>query len=108
MEYRLEFLPSAYKDLENIQDWYAWKFGNQTAEKVIDNILDAIENLTEFPNLGTITPDKELNEQGYRMLIIEKHVAIYKIVINVIYLYCIFDGRRDYPNLFKSRLNIQC
>ncbi len=104
MQYKLEILPSAFKDLENIQDWYVWKFGNQTAEKVIDHILGAVENLIAFPNLGTITPDKELNEQGYRMLIIEKHVVIYKIVGNIIYIYCIFDGRRDYPSLFKSRL----
>lgn len=107
MQYRLEILPSVYKDLENIQDWYVWKFSNQTAEKVTDHILDAVENLITFPNLGTITPDQELKQQGYRMLIMEKHIAIYKIIGDIIYIYCIFDGRRDYPSLFKTRLGMQ-
>ena len=97
---RLEILPTAWKDLERIEDWYAEQFSVEVAIKVIESILNSIENLELFPNLGVFTPDEWLNEQGYRMVICGLHVAIYKIVGGVIYIYHIADTRTDYPSLF--------
>lgn len=56
------------------------QFGVETALKVSDHILDAVERLESFPDSGSLTPDEWLNQQGYRMLICGKHVAIYKQV----------------------------
>lgn len=56
------------------------QFGVETALKVSDHILDAVERLENFPDSGSLTPDEWLNQQGYRMLICGKHVAIYKQV----------------------------
>lgn len=97
---RLEILPTAWKDLERIEDWYAEQFSTQVAVKVSESILDSIENLKLFPNIGVFTPDELLNEQGYKMIICGLHVAIYKIVDGVIYIYHIADTRTDYPSLF--------
>lgn len=63
-------------------------------------IVMDIENLALFPNIGVFTPDEWLNEQGYRMIICGQHVAIYKNVDGVIYVYHIADMRTDYPSLF--------
>ena len=97
---RVEILPAAWKDLEQIEDWYTEQFGLQVAIRVSDNILNSIENLKIFPNIGVSTPDEWLNEQGYRMVICGQHVAIYKNVDGVIYIYHIADMRTDYPSLF--------
>lgn len=97
---RIEILPTALKDLEEIEDWYAEQFSAETAIKVSEDILNSIDNLRWFPNIGVFTPDDWLNEHGYRMLICGLHVAIYKMVDGIIYIYHIADTRTDYPNLF--------
>ena len=97
---RLEILPTAWKDLERIEDWYMEHFSADVAIKVSDSILTSIDNLKLFPNIGVLTPDEWLNEQGYRMVVCGLHVAIYKIVGGVIYIYHIADTRTDYPSLF--------
>ena len=93
-------MPTAWNDLERIEDWYAEQYGVEVAVKVSDSILNSIENLKLFPNIGVFTPDEWLNEQGYKMVICGLHVAIYKIVAGVIYIYHIADTRTDYPSLF--------
>lgn len=67
--YNVEILPSAWEDLKSIEDYYAIQFDVDTAIKVSDSILDAIERLESFPDSGSMTPDPWLNNQGYRMII---------------------------------------
>ena len=71
-----------------------------TALKVSDNILNAVERLELFPESGSLIPDNWLNEMGYRMVICEKHVAIYKKIGEVVYVYHIADTQTEYTKLF--------
>jgi toxin ParE1/3/4 len=99
---KVEILPTAWEDLKHIEDWYLLKFGVETALKVSSHILDSIERLEDYPDSGSLTPDEWLNNQGYRMVICEKQVAIYKQIDNIVYVYHIADTRLDYPKLFYS------
>jgi len=100
MAFRVEILPTAWEDLKRIEDWYVVQFGVESALKVSDSILDAIERLEMYPNSGSLTPDSWLNQQGYRMVICHKHVAIYKQVGEVVYVYHIADTQTEYTKLF--------
>lgn len=100
MKYKVEILPSAWEDLKKIEDYYILQFDVQTALKVIDHILDVIERLEQFPNSGSTTPDDWLNEQGYRMVICKKHVAIYRVIRETVYVYHIADTQTEYTKLF--------
>jgi len=100
MRYKVEILPSAWEDLKKIEDYYLIQFDSQTAIKVSDYILDAIERLEEFPDSGSLTPDAWLNEQGYRMVICKKHVAIYRLIDDMFYIYHIADTKTEYTKLF--------
>ncbi len=100
MIYNVEILLTAWEDLKYIQDWYLVQFGIDTAIDVTEHILDVIERLQEFPDSGSIAPDDWLNEQGYRMVIAGKHVAIYKKMLDNIYVYHIADTRTQYTKLF--------
>ena len=100
MAFRVEILPTAWEDLKRIEDWYAVQFGVESALKVSDSILDAIERLEMYPNSGSLTPDSWLNQQGYRMVICHKHVGIYKQVGEVVYVYHIADTQTEYTKLF--------
>lgn len=100
MEYRVEILPSAWEDLKRIEDWYLIQFGAETALKISGHILDVIERLEMFPDSGSLTPDEWLNKMGYRMVICEKHAAIYRRIGEKIYIYHIADTQTDYTKLF--------
>ena len=98
--YNVNILPSAWENLKSIEDYYALQFDADTAIKVVNSILDAIERLEVFPDSGSLTPDPWLNEQGYRMVICKKHVAIYRVIGEEIYIYHIADTQTEYHKLF--------
>ena len=76
------------------------QFDIDTALKVTDDILNTIERLEDFPDSGSLTPDTWLNEQVYRMVISKKHVAIYRQIKDVVYIYHIDDTKTEYTKLF--------
>ena len=100
MKYNIEILPTAWEDLKLIEDYYSIQFDLATALNVSNNILDTIERLGEFPDSGSLTPDSWLNERGYRMVICKKHVAIYKMIDNKIYVYHIGNTQTEYTKIF--------
>jgi toxin ParE1/3/4 len=99
--YKVQILPTAWDDLKSIEDWYLLQFDVKTALKVSDHILNTIERLELFPDSGSLTPDEWLNCQGYRMLICGKHVAIYRLIKDTVFIYHIADTQTDYVKLFQ-------
>lgn len=100
MSYKVELLPTAWDALKQIEDYYLIQFSAETALKVSDSILTTIERLELFPESGSLAPDSWLNEIGYRMMICEKHIAIYKIIGEVVFVYHIADTQTEYTKLF--------
>ncbi len=100
MKYKIKYLPAAIEDLKQIQDWHTLEFSNKSSLKVLNNILDNIEKLSNFPDTGSYPPDEVLEALGFRILIIKKHIAIYKIIAKEIYIYHIADAKTDYGKLF--------
>jgi len=100
MTYKVEVLPTVWEDLKHIEDWYLVQFGVETSLKVNDHILDAIKRLESFPDSGSMTPDEWLNQRGYKMIICEKHVVIYRLIGEVVYIYHIADTQTGYTKLF--------
>lgn len=100
MSYKVELLPTAWDDLKQIEDYCLIQFSAETALKVSDSILTMVERLELFPESGSLTPDSWLNEMGYRMVICEKHIAIYKKIGEMIFVYHIADTQTEYTKLF--------
>lgn len=67
----------------------------------LDKIETAINRLQEFPESGSIPRYSILRKQGYRVIIVEKHLVFYKIneEDKTVIIYAIVDGRREYMNL---------
>jgi toxin ParE1/3/4 len=72
-----------------------------TALKYLDKIEESINRLKEFPNSGIIPRYSILKKQGYRVVIVEKHLIFYKVNEGnkTVIIYAIVDGRREYQNL---------
>ena len=99
--YRVEILPTAWEDLKRIEDYYLLQFDVESAMKVTDQILNSIERLEKFPDSGSLIPDKWLNEQGYRMVIWQRFVSIYRQIKDTVYVYHIADTQTEYTKLFS-------
>ena len=71
------------------------------ALKYLDKIEEAINRLEKFPNPGSIPRYSILRKQGYRVVIVEKHLIFYKAneKNKTVIIYSIVDGRREYQNL---------
>ncbi|SHF22051.1 toxin ParE1/3/4 [Tissierella praeacuta DSM 18095] len=72
-----------------------------TALKYLNKIEESINCLKEFPNSGSIPRYSILKKQGYRVVIVEKHLIFYKVnkENKTVIIYAIVDGRREYQNL---------
>ena len=99
--YKVEILPAAWEDLKKIEDYYLLQFDASAAIKVTDHILKSLERLESFPDSGSLLPDKWLNEQGYRMVICQRYVSIYRVIGQTVYIYHIADTQTDYTKLFS-------
>lgn len=67
----------------------------------MDIIEKAINQLSNFPESGIIPHYSILRKQGFRVLIVERHIVFYKIdkEEKTVIIYAIVDGRMDYKNL---------
>ena len=69
----------------------------------LDKIETAINRLQDFPESGSgsIPRYSILKKQGYRVVIVERHLVFYKIneVDKTVIIYAIMDSRREYCNL---------
>ena len=71
------------------------------ALEYLDKIETAINRLQEFPESGSVPRYSILKKQGYRVLIVQRHLNFYKIneTDKLVIIYAIVDGRREYRNL---------
>lgn len=67
----------------------------------LKKIEKAVKILEDFPGSGTSPRYRILKKQGYRVLIVEKHILFYKVNEDqqLVTLYAVVDGRRAYLNL---------
>lgn len=102
MKYKIIRTDKADEQLREIIFYIADDSGSvDTALNYLDDIETAIHRLGEFPNCGSIPRYSVLRKQGYRVLIVERHLVFYKVDERnkVVTIYAIVDGRREYKNL---------
>ena len=99
-EYHLQFLRSAVDDLDRIADYHLQMVGAASAERITDQLLDAVERLEKYPYLGSLHPDPVLASMEYRRIVTGKYVCVYKVIDQAIVIYRIVNGVTDYPKYF--------
>ena len=102
MTYMILRTDKAEDQLRNLIFYIADNSGDiQSALDYLEKLESAINRLREFPESGNLPRYSILKKQGYRVLIVEKHLIFYKIQNEqqVVIIYAIIDGRREYQNL---------
>lgn len=97
--YKIEFLPTAWREINEISSYYIQKVGKQSAKNLFDKLMKSIERLKMFPLSAPLIRDEKLSQEGYRMLISGDYICVYRFIGETVYIYHIANGRTEYKNL---------
>ena len=99
--YKILRTDKAEDQLRDIMHYIAEDAGVDVALRYLDKMETAINRLQEFPSSGSMPRHYILKKQGYRVVIVEKHLVFYKIneEDRAVIVYAIVDGRREYRDL---------
>ena len=80
MTYRLEFLPAALGDLQEIVAYISRELGNPSAaDRFITEVTEATDHLQAFPYMGTpYTPLRPLSN-SYRRIVVQNYLLFYYV-----------------------------
>lgn len=95
----------AEQDLEAIYDYIAEFDCIANADRVLDQLMEAVQGLARFPERGSYPRELAvLGIREYRQTSFKPYRAIYRIARNQVIVYLIADGRRDMQSLLARRL----
>ncbi len=102
MKYKIVRTDKADEQLREIIFYIADDSGNvDIALNYLDTIEMAINRLVEFPLSCSNPKYSILRKQGYKVLIVERHLVFYKVNESekIVTIYAVVDGRQEYKNL---------
>lgn len=106
MKSKIHYSPESRRDLDDIWDYIVSELQNRSAaERVIDRIMDAVDQLENFAEMGT--PLSSIADVGtdYRFLVSGNYMVFYRVQDSNVYIDRILYGRSDYMStLFKDLL----
>lgn len=102
MKYKIIRTNKADEQLREIIFYIADDSGSiDIALNYLNKIEKAINRLENFPMSGSVPRYSILRKQGYRVLIVERHLVFYKVdeEKKIVTIYAVVDGRQEYKNL---------
>lgn len=106
MKNKIHYSPESRRDLDDVWDYIVSELQNRSAaERVINRIIDAVDPLKNFAEMGT--PLSSIADIGtdYRFLVSGNYMVFYRVQGNDIYIDRVLYGRSDYMSaLFKDLL----
>ena len=101
MSYTILRTDKANDQLFDVIQYIADDAGANIAYKYLDKLEAAVMNLADFPYSGTVPRYSILKKQGYRVLMVERHLIFYKVdeEKQTVMTHAIVDDRKEYRNL---------
>jgi toxin ParE1/3/4 len=100
---KVMLLPAAEGDLGNLFSYIKDKLQNPNAARnIATKILQHVQMLANFPELGAnlVTVDRGLG--GYRYLLVDNYLIIYKVIDEEVCIVRILYARSDYVQLLQG------
>ena len=107
MKYKINYTSKVQRDLDEIWNYITSEYQNtSSADRIIQSIMDAVDQLESFPNLGPPLDSIVDVKSDYRFLTTGKYLAFYRILGEEIRIERVLYGGRDYrPCLFNDLPN---
>jgi len=105
MKNRIHYSLESRRDLDDIWDYIVSELQNRSAaEHVINRIMDAVDHLKNFAEMGT--PLSSIADAGtdYRFLVSGNYMVFYRIQGSDVYIDRVLYGRSNYINILFNDL----
>ena len=97
MKYNINYTTRARRDLDEIWDYFLSEFQNPAAaQQIVSRIMDDVDQLADFPELGPALSSLVDVKRDYRFLVTGNYLTFYRISSDTIYVDRVLYGRRDY------------
>ena len=105
MKNKIHYSSESRRDLDDIWDYIVSELQNRSAaERVINRIIDAVDPLKNFAEMGT--PLSSIADVGtdYRFLVSGNYMVFYRIQGSDVYIDRVLYGRSNYINILFNDL----
>jgi toxin ParE1/3/4 len=104
-KHKIFYSPEAVNDLDEIFDYIRDDLQNPSAaHRVVMDIIEAIEKLRDFPEMGSVLYSITGVEQDYRHLLCGRYLAFYRFTHEGIFIDRVLYSRRDYLHILFGDL----
>lgn len=86
----------AQNDLKSIAAYHKMRVGPVSAQKVTSKLLDKIDLLKDFPDLGAYVPSERIAKAGFRMLLAGDYLCFYTQKEGKVIVHHIVHGSTNY------------
>ena len=105
MRYKVLLTAGAESDLEDLHAYIAERDSPNSADYVLDRLMEVAESLAAFPEGGSHPQELlALGIREYRQSFFKPYRVIYRVIGKQVIIYVIADGRRDMQSLLARRL----
>ena len=105
MKNKILYSPLAMADLDGIWDYIKIELCNlKAADNVVGKIVNKIDLLKEFPEIGTSLSAIVSFENDYRFTVSGYHLIFYRFENNIIYVDRILNGKQNYMTILFGGL----
>jgi len=100
MKHKINYTAEARRDLDEIWNYITSEFQNESAaERTVNKIMDAVEQLEAFSELGPSLSSIIDIRSDYRYLVTDNYLTFYRILGPEIRIDRILYGRRNYIDI---------
>lgn len=97
MKNNIHYSVESRRDLDDIWDYIVSELQNRAAaERVVNRILDAVNCLEDFAEMGALLSSVTDVSGDYRFLVSGNYMVFYRVNGRDVYIDRILYGRRDY------------
>ena len=107
MKNDIHYAKEARHDLDEIWDYIAFEYQNiSSAERIVNGIMDAVDQLEDFAEIGAPLSSIADVDSDYRFLVTGNYMTFYRVIGTDVYVDRVLYGRRDYLRiLFGNKMN---
>lgn len=104
MKYKVVRTETADAHIRKIILYVAENFGSEVALNKLEELEQSILELGNHPSIGVEPRYLVLKRQGYKVLILEKNLVLYKVNEDKkeVIIYAVVDQRQDYLNIIRG------
>lgn len=97
MKNNVYYSQEAQSDLDEIWEYISVELCNpQAAENTVNKIMDMVDELKDFSEIGALLSSVTEVEGDYRFLISGNYMVFYRVIEKDVYIDRVLYGRRDY------------